>query len=178
MISLAQVPQTGNAAAESPNSGAPANLLASGTFLPVELSKPVDARRSKVNDRIEAKTLTDVLVQGQIVVPRNTKIIGHVTDARARSKTSPDSTVSIAFDRMILKNDEVLVAMTITRSRRHFIHRTPETSRTICRSPQCRVSCPEAGHWSREGQFPRLPQPRNIPTTSTRRLLLLTCRGQ
>ena len=117
VMSVAQVRDTGKvpeAMAEVQTSDAPASLLASGTFLPVELSKSLDARRSKVNDRIEARTLTDVLVQGQIVVPRNTKIIGHVTDARARSKSSPDSTVSIAFDRMLLKNDEVLLPMTIT----------------------------------------------------------------
>jgi hypothetical protein len=116
LMSVAQVAETRNAPeaiAEAQASGVSADLLASGTFLPVELSKPLDARRSKANDRIEAKTLTDVLVQGQIVVPRNTKIIGHVTDTRARSRSSPDSTVSIAFDRLLLKDHEVLLSVTI-----------------------------------------------------------------
>ncbi len=44
------------------------------------------------------------MAHGQIVVPRNTKIIGHVTEAKARSKTSPDSLVGITFDRMLLKD--------------------------------------------------------------------------
>ena len=116
LVSPAQVGETGNAPeaiAEAQAYIAPAKPLASGTFLPVELSKPLDARKSKGDDRIEAKTLTDVLVQGQIVVPRNTKIIGHVVDARARSKSSPDSTLSIAFDRLVLKDHEVPLSVTI-----------------------------------------------------------------
>ena len=111
-ISLAHVstkPATANSpaqgsASKAQNSAAPADTLASGTLLSVELSKSLDARKSKANDRIEAKTATDLLAHGRIVFPRNTKIIGHVTVAKARSKTSPDSMVGITFDRMLLKD--------------------------------------------------------------------------
>jgi hypothetical protein len=92
------------AASKVQNSAASADRLAPGTILSVELSKSLDAKKSKANDRIEAKTATDLLAQGQIVVPRNTKIIGHVTEAKARSKTSPDSLVGITFDRILLKD--------------------------------------------------------------------------
>src|SRR5271168_4391633 len=50
-----------------------------GTLLAVELSKTLDARKIRINDRIEARTATDLLAHGQIVFPRNAKIIGHVT---------------------------------------------------------------------------------------------------
>jgi hypothetical protein len=46
----------------------------------------------------------DLLSQGKIVIPRNTKIIGHVTDAKAHSKQSPDSMVGIAFDSISMKD--------------------------------------------------------------------------
>lgn len=81
-----------------------ATALPSGTVLPVDLSKSLDAKKSKEGDKIEAKTSTDMLEHGQIVVPRNTKIIGHVTQAKARTKESPDSTLGISFDRMLLKD--------------------------------------------------------------------------
>jgi hypothetical protein len=110
--SLAQVstePTTANSPgqytpANSQNSATPAGAPPSGTLLSVELSKSLDARKSKANDRIEARTATDLLAHGQIVVPRNTKIVGHVTETKARSKTSPDSMVGIIFDRMLLKD--------------------------------------------------------------------------
>src|ERR1700736_1872360 len=93
-----------NAPANAQNSATPAGAPPSGTLLSVELSKSLDARKSKANDRIEARTATDLLAHGQIVVPRNTKIVGHVTEAKARSKTSPDSLVGITFDRILLKD--------------------------------------------------------------------------
>jgi hypothetical protein len=111
-ISLAQIstePTTANspgqsAAANAQNPATPPGTPPSGTLLSVELSKSLDARKSKANDRVEARTATDLLAHGQIVVPRNTKILGHVTEAKARSKTSPDSMVGLSFDRMLLKD--------------------------------------------------------------------------
>jgi hypothetical protein len=99
------------ATAKAPTS---ADAPPSGTLLSVELSKSLDAKKVKTNDRIEARTATDLLAHGQIVVPRNTKIVGHVTEAKARSKASPDSLLGITFDRMLLKDGrEVALQLTV-----------------------------------------------------------------
>ncbi|HYM07326.1 MAG TPA: hypothetical protein VEU11_12265 [Terriglobales bacterium] len=111
LASLAQVsgePATANspepaAAAKSQNPTPSTDTLAPGTLLAVELSKSLDARKTKINDRVEARTATDILAHGRIVVPRNTKIAGHVTEAKARSKDSPDSKLAITFDHLLLK---------------------------------------------------------------------------
>ena len=84
-----------SSAAQAP---AAANELASGTLLSVELSKSLDAKKLKANDKFEARTAVDLLAHGQIVIPRNAKIIGHVTEAKAHSKESPESVVGLAFD--------------------------------------------------------------------------------
>jgi hypothetical protein len=78
------------------------------------LSKSLDAKKLKANDKIEARIAVDFLAHGQIVVPRNTKIIGHVTETKAHSKTSADSMVGITFDRMLLKDGrEVPLQLTV-----------------------------------------------------------------
>lgn len=84
------------------------NQLAAGMVIPAELSKSLDAKKSKANDKVEAKTSMDLLSHGQIVIPRNTKIIGHVTEAKAHSKQSPGSTVGITFDRVMMKDGREL----------------------------------------------------------------------
>jgi hypothetical protein len=104
----ANPPGQAEAAAAKPKSAPAADTLTPGTLLEVELSKSLDARKIKPNDRVEAKTATDMLAHGRIMVPRNTRIIGHVTEAKARSKGSPDSTVGITFDRMLLKDGREL----------------------------------------------------------------------
>ena len=81
-----------------------ANSFAPGTTIPVELSKSLDAKKAKTGDRIEARIPADLLSQGKIVIPRSAKIIGHVVDAKAHSKESPDSRVTIAFDQMVMKD--------------------------------------------------------------------------
>ena len=95
--------QVQDAPSPAPKSAPAAESLPPGTVLSVELSKSLDAKKSKANAKIEAKTATDLLVHGQIVVPRNTKIIGHVTEAKAHSKASPGSLLGITFERMLVK---------------------------------------------------------------------------
>ena len=81
-----------------------ANQFPAGTIIPAELSKSVDSKKAKAGDKIEAKIPVDLLSHGKIVIPKNTKIIGHITEAKAHSKESPDSMVGIAFDRISMKD--------------------------------------------------------------------------
>src|ERR1039457_1389185 len=101
--SAAQTP----APAGQPQAQSPVKF-ASGTVIPAELSKSVDAKKAKVGDPIEARTAADMLSNGKIVMPRNTKVLGHVTSAKAHSKDSPDSMVGIAFDRLVMKDGSEL----------------------------------------------------------------------
>jgi hypothetical protein len=79
--------------------------IAPGTVIPVQLTKTVDAKKVKTGDEIEAKVTQDLKsVNGDVVVPKDTKVMGHVTEAQARNKEQKESQVGIAFDRAIMKN--------------------------------------------------------------------------
>ncbi len=102
-----------NPQAAQPSSQA-SDTIPSGTVLAVELSKSLDAKKSKPDDKVEGKTASDLLLHGQIVVPRNTKIVGHVTEAKAYSKASPSSEIKFVFDRMVLKGGrEIPLRLTV-----------------------------------------------------------------
>src|ERR1700745_1602461 len=81
-----------------------ANQIAAGTIIPAELAKALDAKKAKPNDEVVAKTAQDLLAHGHIVVPRGSKLIGHVTEAKSRSNTEPQSIIGIIFDRLLLKD--------------------------------------------------------------------------
>ncbi len=102
-MALAQSP----AASQTTSPAAKASLgqIAAGGAIVAELAKSVDAKKAKADDKIEARLTMDVLSHGEIVIPRGTKIIGHVIDARTRTKQVPESMVEIAFDRIVLKNE-------------------------------------------------------------------------
>jgi len=107
-------PQASPVASQTPgaSSASQANgsnpLLPPGIAIPAELSKSVDAKKVRAGDKIEARVTMDMLSHGQIVVPRDSRVTGHVTGAKPRSKESPESTVGIAFDHISLKNGHEL----------------------------------------------------------------------
>ena len=108
--------QVQDAASPAQKSAPAADALPPGTVLSVELSKSLDTRKSKANAKIEARTATDLLVHGQIVVPRNTKILGHVTEAKAHSKASPGSLLGITFERMLMKGGREVPLLAIVQA--------------------------------------------------------------
>lgn len=84
-----------------------ASRIAPGSVIPVQLAKSIDAKKAKPGDEVIAKVTHDLRNNaGTVIVPKDTKILGHVTEARARSKEQKESRVTIAFDHAVLKNGE------------------------------------------------------------------------
>lgn len=79
-----------------------------GILIPAELSKSLDAKKAKVGDKIEIKITMDLLSEGKIVIPRDSKIEAHVASAKPHTKDSPGSELGIAFDRIFIKNGKDL----------------------------------------------------------------------
>lgn len=78
--------------------------LASGTTFDTRLSKPVDAKKAKAGDAVEARTTAAVKTGKRTVLPKGTRVVGHVTKASVRAKGESESTLAIAFDQAILKD--------------------------------------------------------------------------
>jgi hypothetical protein len=98
---------SGSAAGSSQASANPQAVnagLASGTAFNTSLSKTVDTKSAKAGDAIEAHTTEAVKVDKRTVLPKGTKLMGHVTEATARAKGDSQSALGIAFDRAILKD--------------------------------------------------------------------------
>jgi hypothetical protein len=83
---------------------AAASQLQAGSTMQAELVKPLDAHKNKVGDEVVAKTTHDVKSEGYVIVPKGSKLIGHVTEVKAHSKDQATSELGIAFDHAVLKN--------------------------------------------------------------------------
>jgi hypothetical protein len=102
---------SGSAAAKAGNNSA---SLASGTTMNAALSRPVDAKKNKPGDTVTAHTTQATKSDGQVVIPKGAQLVGHVTQAQARSKNQSQSELGIVFDKAVLKNgQEVPLNMTI-----------------------------------------------------------------
>src|SRR6266571_515192 len=80
--------------------------LASGTAINATLNGSVDAKKNKPGDTVTARTAEAVKSDGKVVLPKGTKLIGHVTQAKARAKGESESALGIVFDKAVLKNGE------------------------------------------------------------------------
>lgn len=93
-----------------PQSATPENhrgmpRIAPGSVIPVQLTKGIDAKKAKTGDPVEAKVTTDLKAEsGEVLVPKDTKVLGHVTEAQPRSKEQKESQVAIAFDHAVMKS--------------------------------------------------------------------------
>lgn len=80
-----------------------------GTIIVAELTNSIGVKNARVGDKIECKVTQDLLYQGRIVVPRNAKVIGHVTEVEVSSKERRESRLGVSFDRILLKDKKELL---------------------------------------------------------------------
>jgi hypothetical protein len=99
--SQTQTPPTGPNSAQAKGT----RRIAPGSVIPVLLTKTIDAKRAKTGDEVVAKVTQDLKTNsGDVIVSKDTKILGHVTAAQPHTKEQKDSQLAIAFDRAVEKN--------------------------------------------------------------------------
>lgn len=112
-----QPTQSGQPSAQSP--ATPTNSsnslrIAPGSVIPVQVTKTVDAKKAKTGDEVVATVTQDMkTTNGDVLVPKDTKMIGHVTAVQARNKEQKQSELAIAFDRAVVKGDQTQLPMSI-----------------------------------------------------------------
>jgi hypothetical protein len=98
----------------SAQTGPKSASLASGTEVQAVLTGSLDAKKNKPGDSVTAKTTKAVKSQGKTIIPRGSKLVGHVTEAKTRAKGESESALGIVFDKAILNNgQEVPLNVTI-----------------------------------------------------------------
>jgi hypothetical protein len=90
------VGQAANSESKSDASNDPAIR---GAF-PTTLMKSIDSKKLKDGDVIVCQTLGPLRSSGGLMIPSEAKVIGHVTEAKARSKGDSESSLAIVFDKI------------------------------------------------------------------------------
>jgi hypothetical protein len=95
MVSSTSAQNSGGSAASATNSTMNATLV-----------HPVDAKKNKPGDPVTARTTQSSQSPDGTALPKGTELVGHVTQAQARSKSQSESALGIVFDKAILKNGQ------------------------------------------------------------------------
>lgn len=72
--------------------------LASGTQIAGQLQGTLDAKNARVGDQVVLKTTQAVKQNGQVVVQKGSKLIGHVTEVQQKAKDNATSKIGVVFD--------------------------------------------------------------------------------
>jgi hypothetical protein len=78
--------------------------LASRTVSNAALNTPVDSRKAKAGDSVIAHITESAESDGKTMLPKGTKLVGHVTQALERASGDSESSLAITFDSAILRN--------------------------------------------------------------------------
>ena len=104
----AQTSPTPNPSAEAAQRNAPSRI-APGSVIPVQLTKTVDAKKAKSGDEVVAKVTQDLKnTSGVVIVPKDTEVIGHVTEAQRRDQQQKESELAIVFDKAVINKGETM----------------------------------------------------------------------
>jgi hypothetical protein len=108
----AQGTAAGSATAEggrgSAYAGANSSTAAMAHMRPVtgELQSKLDSKTARVGQPVVLKTTEKTKTADGIVIPRGSRLIGHVTEVQAHARGHQQSSLGIAFDRAELKNGQ------------------------------------------------------------------------
>lgn len=94
--SAAAAGQTGTHEAQA------AASAAGTTNVSAELTKRIDTKNAKVGDAVEARTTKAAKLADGTTLPRGTKLVGKVVDARARSSADKTSHLAFSLDQAIM----------------------------------------------------------------------------
>jgi hypothetical protein len=80
-----------------------------------ELEGKLDSKTAKAGDRVVLKTTDKVQTADGTVIPRGSRLVGHVTEVRPYDKEHGSAQMAIAFDRAELKNGQSIAIYTLIR---------------------------------------------------------------
>jgi len=114
---LAQKTQTGGSASAGNQTAAQKQgrriEFQSGTQLAAQLENSLDVRRAKPGDRVVLKTAQDVKQNGQVVIRKGSRLLGHVTDVQQQTSANGESRIGLVFDRLRSGSTEIPIAASV-----------------------------------------------------------------
>ena len=72
--------------------------IQSDTRVAAQLENTLDVRHAKPGDRVVMKTLQPIKQDGETIVPKGSRLVGHVTEVAQRTRSNGESRLGIALD--------------------------------------------------------------------------------
>jgi hypothetical protein len=80
----------------------------STVMLPSFLVSGIDSKKLKAGDPVEARIGAPIELSNGVTIARDSKVTGHVTESKAKGKGDSESSITIAFDKIMMRDGKVL----------------------------------------------------------------------
>lgn len=92
--------------------------IPSGTKLKIILETPIDEVTSMINDEVTARTSEDIVVDGNVVVPASSTVVGEISEINPAKRMHKAGSVRIEFKNLTVPDGRQvpIVASVLTRS--------------------------------------------------------------
>ena len=106
------------AAAEAPEPASTAArsyvelMVPASSVLGLQIQTPLSSERARIEDRVEARVLRDVLVDGRTAIPQGTRIVGAVTLVERGGKVRERARLGVRFHTLVLADGTELPVRT------------------------------------------------------------------
>lgn len=68
------------------------------------LTASLESKNATAGQEFTLKTISDVVVNGEMIIPRTSRVLGHVTEAVTKGKDQPQSELWIVIDKAVNKD--------------------------------------------------------------------------
>ncbi len=92
------------AKAATPNTPASSSAGEPAFYILAEFTQSLNAKKLKPGDQVKAQVTQDVLAHGKVIIPVESKLVGHVTEVKAHQKNDPGSRLGMVFDKVLLRH--------------------------------------------------------------------------
>lgn len=76
------------------------DIIPSGTTVKAKVQTAISSRNAKVGDQVTAITTEDVVVNGKILIPSGSTVLGQVTEVKPAAETRSAAVLKVAFSRI------------------------------------------------------------------------------
>jgi hypothetical protein len=103
-------------AATASDTGGAASQALMHILIPAPLASSLDSKKLKAGDEVILKTTAKLSLKDGSTIPRGTKVVGHVTEAKARSRGDTQSSLAITFDKLDLPDGTTMTISGVIRA--------------------------------------------------------------
>jgi hypothetical protein len=89
-------------------------VVATSSVIGLQIETPVSSERARVEDRVEARVLRDVVVDGRTAIPSGARAIGTVTQVERGGKMRERARLGVRFHTLVLADGTELPMRTET----------------------------------------------------------------